>query len=230
MRSCCIAIALAVVMGFVLTHTVEAQDFAAPPPPLDLGTIARTMFQSPVLPSGQEAATAPPKSEPVPVPPAPPAQAVTIAPQQPAKVTLQPGQGFIIEELVEQPAPAPLKRTYRVTPAPIAQAVDAPTPVAPIPPSQPAAAPAPAPAQTVTGVLKPANALQRAIGGLGQKLVRVGYDRVLVPPAQPVRVSVQQPSTTYTVTPAPTPVAEQAVTATPQTTRPAKKGCFLFRR
>lgn len=237
MRSLFLAIAIAAVMGPVLARTVGAQetsDFAAPPPPLDLGTITRTMFQSPwrnpadVHASGQEpaqeAAQAPPKSEPVPVPPAPPAQAVT-APQQPATVQLRPGQGLIVEEIVEQPAPAPLKRTYRITPAPLEQAALAPTPVAPIAPAQPAAA------QTVAGVRKPANAIQRMVGNLGQKLVRVGYDRVLVPPAQPVVVTVQP--TTYAVAPVPqpTPVAqpvEQPVTASPQSTR-LKKGCFLRR-
>lgn len=182
-----------------------AGDDAAPPPP----------YASEQRPAPSAPEKAPPKTTPSPA-------SVTMTPHvpaanPPAAPEKAPAAQTVTLQLVAAPAQAPppqaitLRLAVDPAPAPAALAVQA----------------APATAAPLTAELQHAGPFRRAVGALGERLVRVGYDRVVIPrqppaPVAPMRLVIA-------------PQAEvQAVTATPQTqtipvtTRGPK--CRLFHR
>jgi len=86
------------------------------------------------------------------------------------------------------------------------------------------APPAPAPAP-VAAELRPAGPMRRAIGALGDRLARVGYDHVVVPPASK---PTPQAVVVYQVQAPPAP-APQPVMASPQAPASGIRS-LLFRR
>lgn len=209
--------------GCVLPSPSSAGDeYAAPPAPLA---------------SAQSAPAAPEKAPPKSVP-----SATLVAPRAPAVNPAAPEQAApsqtVTLHLVAPPAPQPVVQpvTLRLTadPAPAAspppaqamqlQVVAAQSPPAAavtLVPTAPAVATAPS---ALAGELHAAGPIRRMVGGIGDRLSRVGYDRILIPrQAQAVMVQaapqivVQQPTV-------------QAVTATPQSVIavPTSKCRWLF--